>query len=191
MTAPAISGPALSHIKLTEPALAFDPADAAQQHLNPLAGLAAFGPYSATAWQAVGQRVRVAILAPRDAIDPIRSLLNSLREGADPRERADYLPPYPGFRPHSAPCSSPLTRPRGSRCQDDLDAELAASAEPHMTLARALTAGLHRLAAVRGLFDVVVFYLPQRWDPISPSASSTCTTTSRQPRPGSGCRPRS
>ena len=50
MTATAISGPALTHIQLTEPALAFDPADAAQQHLNPLAGLAEFGPYSATAW---------------------------------------------------------------------------------------------------------------------------------------------
>ena len=165
MTAPAISGPALSHIKLTEPALAFDPADAAQQHLNPLAGLAAFGPYSATAWQAVGQRVRVAILAPRDAIDPIRSLLNSLREGAEPRERADYLPPYPGFRTAFRTVLVPADEAARQPLQDDLDAELAASAEPHMTLARALTAGLHRLAAVRGLFDVVVFYLPQRWDP--------------------------
>ena len=41
---------------------------------------------------------------------------------------------------------------------------MAASAEPHLTLARALTAGLGRLAAVRSLFDVVVFYLPSRWE---------------------------
>ena len=34
-----------------------------------------------------------------------------------------------------------------------------------MILARALTEGLDRLAAVRSLFDVVVFYLPHRWEP--------------------------
>lgn len=79
--------------------------DASQQHLNPLAGLAAFGPYSAGAWQAAGQQVRVAILAPHDAIDPVRGLLNSLRDTAAPQERADYLPPLPrlsGRVPHRA-----------------------------------------------------------------------------------------
>jgi hypothetical protein len=40
MTAAAASGPTLTHIRLIEPALAFDPADIIQQHLNPLAGLA-------------------------------------------------------------------------------------------------------------------------------------------------------
>ena len=40
---------------------------------------------------------------------------------------------------------------------------MAASPEPHLTLARALTTGLAGLAAVRSLFDVIVFYLPSRW----------------------------
>jgi hypothetical protein len=160
----AIPTPALTHIRLTEPALAFDPADAAQQHLNPLAGLAEFGPYSAAAWTAAGQQVRVAILAPHDAIDPVRNLLNSLRESADPRERPDYVPPYPGFKAAFHTVLIPADPAARQPLPGDLDARMAASAEPHLTLARALTAGLGRLAAVRGLFDVVVFYLPSRWD---------------------------
>ena len=164
MTPATAAGPALTHIRLTEPALAFDPADAAQQHLNPLAGLAAFGPYSAGAWEAAGQRVRVAILAPHDAIDPVRGLLNSLRDPADPRERADYLPPYPGFKAAFRAALVPADLAARQPLPEDLDAQMAASAEPHLVLARALTAGLARLAAVRGLFDVVVFYLPARWE---------------------------
>lgn len=164
MTITATSGPTLTHIRLTEPALAFDPADAAQQHLNPLAGLAAFGPYSATAWQATGQRVRVAILAPHDALDPIRGLLNSLRDTADPRERADYLPPYPGFKNAFRTALIPADEAARHPLPDDLDTQLVVSTEPHMTLARELTAGLHRLVTVRSLFDVVVFYLPSRWE---------------------------
>ena len=164
MTATAIPGPALTHIRLTEPALAFDPADAAQQHLNPLAGLAAFGPYSADAWTAAGRQVRVAILAPHDVIGPVRGLLNSLREAAEPLERADYLPSYPGFKAAFRAPLIPAAAAAQQPLPDDLDAQMAASAEPHLALARALTAGLGRLAAVRSLFDVVVFYLPSRWE---------------------------
>ena len=165
MTTTANGGTTLTHIRLTEPALTFDPVDAAQQHLNPLAGLAAFGPYSAAAWEADHQRVRVAILAPHDAIDPIRGLLNELRDSAEPRERRDYLPPYPGFKSAFRAALVPAEEAARQPLPEDLDRKMAASAEPHMILARALTEGLGRLAAVRSLFDVVVFYLPQRWEP--------------------------
>ena len=161
MTTPA---PALTHIRLAEPALAFDPADPAQQHLNPLAGLAQFGPYSAGAWAATGQQVRVAILAPHDAIDPIHELLNSLRDPAPPRERRDYLPPYPGFRNAFRARLVPADDKARQPLPADLDSLITGSTEPHLVLARALTDGLNRLAAVRTLFDVAVFYLPQRWE---------------------------
>lgn len=100
---------------------------------------------------------------PHDAIDPIRGLLNSLRDTADPRERADYLPRYPGFRAAFRTVLIPAAAAARQPLPDDLDDQMATSAEPHRTLARALTTGLGRLAAVRGLFDVVVFYLPSRW----------------------------
>lgn len=163
-TATSAPGPTLTHIRLTEPALVFDPADASQQHLNPLAGLAAFGPYSASAWQSAGHQVRVAILAPPDAIDPIRGLLNGLREAADPQERADYLPRYPGFKAAFRTALIPAEAAAQQPLPDDLDKQMADSAEPHLILGRALTAGLISLAVVRSRFDVVVFYLPSRWE---------------------------
>jgi hypothetical protein len=165
MTTTANASTTLTHIRLTEPALTFDPVDAAQQHLNPLAGLTGFGPYSAAAWETDHQRVRVAILAPHDAIDPIRTLRNELRDCAEPRERRDYLPPYPGFKSAFHAALVPADEAARQPLPEDLDRKMAASAEPHIILARALTEGLGRLAAVRSLFDVVVFYLPQRWEP--------------------------
>ncbi|HUB38111.1 MAG TPA: hypothetical protein VMA72_04600 [Streptosporangiaceae bacterium] len=164
MTTRANASTKLTHIQLTEPFLTFDPLDAAQKHLNPLAGLAAFGPYSAAAWKIDHHQVRVAILAPYDAIDPIRSLLNELRDSAEPRERRDYLPPYPGFKPAFRAALVPAEAAARQPLPDDLDRKMAASAEPHIILARALTEGLGRLAAVRSLFDVAVFYLPHRWE---------------------------
>ena len=127
MTAATAPSPALTHIQLTEAALTSDPVDAAQQHLNLLAGLAAFGQYSASAWQAAAQQVRVAILAPPDAIDPIRGLLNSLRYAADPRERADYLPRYPGFKAAFLPVPIPAADAARQPLPDDLDGQMAAS----------------------------------------------------------------
>ena len=105
VTATAIPGPALTHIRLTEPALAFDPADAAQQHLNPLAGLAAFGPYSAGAWtagRAAGPRrdpgpARRDRPGPRPAEQPAR--------GRRPAGTGRLPAPLPGLQgrvPHRA-----------------------------------------------------------------------------------------
>lgn len=75
----------------------FDPKDPDQQHLNPLAGLAKFGPFTTAAWSAAGFESKVAILAPYDAVNPVRDLLNSLWRPAEPQERKDYLPSYSGF----------------------------------------------------------------------------------------------
>jgi len=155
--------PSLVHVRLAEPPLTFDPSDAAQQHLNPLAGLARFGPYSRAAWAAAGRPVRVAILAPADTVEPLRTLLNGLRDPAEPHERPEYLPPYPGFRNAFHVPLIPAEPPARLPLPDDLDARVTASHAPHQALANALTTGLNRLAAVRSLFDVVVFYLPDRW----------------------------
>jgi hypothetical protein len=155
--------PTVPHLRLPEPVLAFDPADAAQQHVNPLLGLNEHGPYSAAAWAQENKEVRVAILAPHDAIDPIRDLLNSLYSVASPAERRDYLPEFPGFptafRTGLLPADGPAREPLAA----DLDARLEASASPSRALGEALVHGLRRLRTVRSMFDVVVFYLPSRW----------------------------
>jgi hypothetical protein len=142
MTTTVPPSPTLTHIRITEPALVFDPSDASRHHFDPLAGLAEFGPYSASAWKAARQQVRVAILEPHDAIDPVRDLLNSLRNTADPQERADYMPPYPGFRTAFRTVLVPAADEARQPLPHDLDRQIVASTEPHLTLAGALTAGL-------------------------------------------------
>jgi hypothetical protein len=155
--------PAVPHQQLTEPALVFDARDTRQQHLNPLAGLAEYGPYSASAWTASKQDARVAILAPHNAVDPVRDLLNSLRHQAEARERREYLPAFPGFtaafRARLIPADEAARQPLPA----DLDDRLTDAMEPHRVLAEALVGGLRRLKTVQSLFDVVVFYLPDRW----------------------------
>lgn len=157
--------PTVPHLQLSEPALVFDPKDSRQQHLNPLAGLDEFGPYSAAAWTATSQHAKVAILAPANAVEPVRHLLNELWKQAEPRERTDYLPVYRGFphvfRAKLLPAGDPTRAP----LPPDLDDRLAASLQPHFVLAEALVDGLRRLKTVQSLFDVVVFYLPDRWKP--------------------------
>jgi hypothetical protein len=155
--------PRVPHQQLTEPALVFDPNDTRQQHLNPLAGMAEFGPYSASAWTASKQEARVAILAPHDDVAPVRDLLNSLRRPAEPRERQSYLPAFPGFTATFRTRLMPAEEPTRQPLPADLDERLADAAEPHLVLAEALVAGLRRLKTVQSLFDVVVFYLPDRW----------------------------
>ncbi len=155
--------PTVPHQQLTEPLLAFDPNDTRQRHLNPLVGLAEFGPYSASAWTASEQEARVAILSPHDAVHPVRDLLNSLWRPAEPRERHDYLPAFPGFTTAFGSRLMPADDAARHPLPADLDDRLADTAEPHLILAEALVAGLRRLKAVQALFDVVVFYLPDRW----------------------------
>ena len=157
--------PTVPYQQLTEPALIFDPNDARQQHLNPLAGLAKFGPYSAAAWTTAGQEARVAILAPHDAVDPVRELLNDLWRTAEPKERRDYLPPFPGFTDAFRTRLMPADEAARQPLPANLDDRLAAASAPHLVLAEALVDGLRRLNAVRALFEVVVFYLPDRWHP--------------------------
>ena len=100
---------ALTHIQLTEPALAFDPAGA-RQHLNPLAGLAEFGRYSAGAGPPPGSRS-----ASRSWPRPTRSTRFATCSTACVRPPArknapTTFPPTPASEPRSAPCSSRSAR---------------------------------------------------------------------------------
>lgn len=163
--------PSVPHLRLPEPVLSFDPADSSQQHVNPLLGLAAHGPYSAAAWAKDQRSVRVAILAPHDAIEPIRQLLNSLYSVAAPAERRNYLPEFPGFPQAFGARLVPADGPAREPLAADLDTRLEASEAPSRVLGAALVDGLQRLQLVRSLFDVVVFYLPSRWSEYFVAAS--------------------
>jgi len=151
------------HWRLDEPALAFDPLDAARRHVNPLVGLTMFGPHSARSMQSIVPEIRVAMLSPAQDLDLLRHQLNEMWKPHEPRERRDYLPAFPGFPQVMRTGLRPADRVAQISLPPNLDAQIAASPTPHRTLGDALIHGLRRLVPVRDAFDVVVFYLPARY----------------------------
>lgn len=151
----------LSHIRLDEPLLAFDPYDRAAVHPHPLQGLARFGPHSKNLFGAE-HTIRVLTLAPHDTADAVAALLGELRQEGQPQERREYLPRYPGFaqafRTHLMPAD-----PRRVALPADLDDQLRASADPARHLASAVTAEIRRQRDSGASFDVIVIHLPDRW----------------------------
>jgi hypothetical protein len=96
----------------------------------------------------------------------MKQLLEELRLPAEPQERRDYLPDYPGFEPAFRAKIRPAPNDVRLDLPVDLDGSLSSSDVPHRVLAKALTDGLDELATRRTSFNVVVFYLPQRWLPM-------------------------
>jgi hypothetical protein len=149
--------------RLAEPQLAFDPNDQAQTTINPLAGLAAHGPFSARSWTTRQQPIRVALLAPKADLAPLRRQLNELVRPQKPTERTSYVPPWPGFQRVFGIDLAPAAEAAQIGLGPTLDQELAAASLQHRRLAELLIDGLRRLITVRNWFDVVVFYLPPRY----------------------------
>jgi hypothetical protein len=149
--------------RLAEPRLRFDPTDPAQTALNPLAGLASHGPFSARSWAAHNQQIRVALLALEVDLGPLRRQLNELVGSQQPRERASYVPSWPGFRQVFGVGLVPAEDSAQVGLTPTLDQELATASLPHRRLAELLIEGLRRLIAVRNRFDVVVCYPPPRY----------------------------
>jgi hypothetical protein len=83
-----------------------------------------------------------------------------LNAQATPRERRDYLPEWPGFRK----VFNLELRGAGGACHQEIDAsveaDLKASARPHVVLADRLVRTLQLLDARRHEFDVLFIYLP-------------------------------
>lgn len=145
---------------LPEPTLAFGDGRPRAKHLHPLVGLVEHGPFSKSAFAALKPQVRVATVAPEDAQAGVFQFLKSLQARHEPRERKDYLPPFPGFEDvfrvpihgahrdaHIALASDTITADKG-----DLQ-----------SLGAALRRALDRLQTVRDEFDVIAIYLPDRW----------------------------
>ena len=152
--------------RLDEPLLAFDATDAAQVAVNPLVGLQRFGPFSARLSDRFGGTIRIALLAPAEDLPRLRQQLNELVHQHLPRERRTYLPPWPGFeevfRVKLGPADSSAQIPLPAT----LDSDLTVAADPREHLAHVLTDGVRKLKVVQDRFDVIVFYLPPRFEPL-------------------------
>jgi hypothetical protein len=152
--------------RLAEPLLAFDATDSDQVAVNPLVGLRDFGPFSSRLSDSFGDTIRIALLAPADDLKRLRSQLNELVHPHQPRERRPYLPPWPGFESVFRVKLGPADQSAQVPLPATLDSDLQSAADPRHHLAQALVDGLRKLDLVRDRFDVVVFYLPQRFQPL-------------------------
>lgn len=149
------------HVWFPEPKLLFRANGSSISEAHPLRGLLRHGPFSRGL---VPDPIRIATIAPSGEAGRLESLIGELDSTHNPLERKDYLPAWPGF--------NNVFRLRlslaGGNCDVELDRslenELRRSSKPHTILADSLVRALQRLHAVRNEFDVVLMYLPKRWD---------------------------
>jgi hypothetical protein len=151
--------------ELSEPRLAFDPTDKTQIALNPLVGLSNFGPFSTRVFETPATTFRIALLAPQDDLPRLRHQLNELVHPQQREERREYLPDWTGFEALFKAKLGPADDSAQLPLPATLDDDLATADNPRDHLARVLIDGLRKLVSVHDRFDVVVFYLPTRYEP--------------------------
>ncbi len=149
------------HVWFPEPKLLFRANGTSISEAHPLRGLLRHGPFSSGL---VPDPIRIATIAPSREGARLQSLIDELDSTLDPLERKDYLPSWPGFG-NALGLRLSLA---GGNCDVELDPsvdnELRLSSTPHVTLADSLIRAIQRLHAVRNDFDVVLAYLPKRWE---------------------------
>lgn len=153
-----------THGLLQEPDLAFHPERIEDSDNHPLRGLARFGPYSRSLINHVVDPIRMASIVPSGSSHIIRRLLAELEQTHKPRERPAYLIDFTGFSRIFG-----LRILQGSsnvqlELRPDLDQEIARSEKPHVILAERLTQAISALDTHRSEFDVLLIYLPQKWE---------------------------
>lgn len=149
---------------LSEPQLLFDPLDVNKRSRHPLQGLLDHGPYSSSVPGAVRNPIRLAAIGPAGEGAKPLGLIREMAGPLTPTERPRYLPAWPGF---SEVFGSELRfAPRQLNVQlpKSLDDDLAASSSPHRVLVGALADAIRQIQLVRSEFDVLLIYLPLRWD---------------------------
>lgn len=151
-----------SHIVLPEPLLAFHPERTTDRDIHPLLGLLRYGPYSSGL---VPDPIRVATIAPSNESNRLYGFMKELNSSAKPRERVDYLPDWPGFKP----LFGLHMRGAGGGCHIELDSalevEFTKSPSPHIVLADRIVRAIQTLEGRRSEFDVLFIYIPERWAP--------------------------
>jgi hypothetical protein len=152
------------YAKLSEPELLFHPERQEERSVHPLEGLLSYGPYSRAVLNTVLDPVRVGVIAPEGGLVSVRSVISELGQRHEPQERHQYLRTFPGFREIfgirvvMADAVAHVELPRA------LDAELSRSNRAHAILADHVARALQRLNGARDAFDVIILYLPDRWE---------------------------
>ncbi|MDP8930146.1 MAG: Piwi domain-containing protein [Actinomycetota bacterium] len=92
------------------------------------------------------------------------SLMHEMRQPLKPDERLAYLPAWPGFGEVFKVDLAFAPREVSVQLPRRLDDEIAASPTPHRALAAALANAIRQVNTQRSAFDVLVIYLPLRWE---------------------------
>ena len=151
------------HALIAEPRLKFHPQREEDSDTHTLRGLSRFGPYSRGVVGSVMDPIRIGIIGPPESEHRIKQLLKELEHRHQPRERSRYLVDFNGF---SATFGSRVVAdgPRLS-LSSDLDNVLANDpATGRVKLAEQATGAINAARAVRTEFDVLFFYVPERWE---------------------------
>ena len=148
------------HVWLPEPELSFHPSRVSDRDIHPLRGLLNFGPYSAGL---VPDPIRIATVAPADKKDSLYSFIRRLRSTYAPEERKDDLPEWPGFERVFGLRVTAADYPCHVEIDQDFESALQTSPKPHAVLADRLVREVQTLQAYSHQFDVIFFYIPQRW----------------------------
>ncbi len=148
------------HELLGEPQLAFHADRSSDTDTHPLRGLLRFGPRSAGL---IPEPIRVATIAPAQDAEILYRLLKELRRDAQPRERKEYLPRWPGFEQVFRVRMEAAVSASHAKLPDEFEDKFSSSRAPHILLADRLVREIQDLIAVRHEFDVLFLYLPDRW----------------------------
>jgi hypothetical protein len=127
------------HVALPEPKLRFGSNNPQDIDIHPMEGLIRFGPYSLGKLSPVPNPIRVGMIVPAELEDSLVRQMRELEQVHQPRERKQYLPPFPGFEKVFG-----VRIARGGAASrivlsQDLDREIGAAEKPHVVLAEALT----------------------------------------------------
>lgn len=154
-----------AHHVAKEPLLSFHPSRREDSDVHPLKGLRQFGPYSRSLVNNVMDPIRVGLIVPHGTRGVISGLLNELRSRQSPQERYKYLIEYPGFAGIYGARVVPASSNVWLQLPKQLDRDLQSGQKPHLLLAEAVTQALSAAGAYRTEFDILLMYLPERWEP--------------------------
>ena len=147
------------HICVPEPLLRFHPEREEDVHEHPLRGLERFGPYSRAVLGSVADPIRIATIGPKEGDSVVESTLRELEGKHAPHERAAYLIDYPGFSSIFGIRVLASTVPSIALPEPDIE-----KPKPYLDLIEPLTRAISAMSSRRSEFDVLVIYLPIRWE---------------------------
>lgn len=151
------------HKQLGEPRLKFGRQDSNAFDVHPLRGLLDHGPFSQLRLAGVPNPIKIAFIGQEAMIGRLRHLATELQGRHEPKERRQFLIPYPGFTRVFGASIAPADRSTWITLPKEIDDQVTESDAPHRELADVLTSALSSLVAHRHSFDVVILGLDEKW----------------------------